>query len=196
MRDVPDLSRRMVLGASAMLAFSNTAACAQDGDTARIRGGKILVAYLTRSGNTRVIAQTLHRALNADLFEIRPASPYPADYEEHVAQASRERAEGYAPPLAALVTDIASYDEVFLGFPIWGQAAPPPILSFLKGHDLRAKALRPFITHGGYGVGSAPGTLAGLAPAARIQPAFVMEADQERRTLNQIKAWLGRIEGE
>ena len=72
MRDMPDMSRRMVLGASAMLAFSNTAACAQDDDTARTKGRKILVAYLTRSGNTRVIAETLHLTLNADLFEIRP----------------------------------------------------------------------------------------------------------------------------
>jgi hypothetical protein len=49
--------------------------------------------------------------------------------------------------------------------------------------------LRPFITHGGYGVGSAQGTLASLAPAARIQPAFVMEADQERaHTVNASNA--------
>lgn len=196
MSDTPDLSRRMMLAAPAMLAFASTAACAQDGGSARIDGSKTLIAYLTRSGNTRVIAETLQRALSADLFEIRPAHPYPADYEEHVAQAAREHANAYEPPLAALVADIGSYDEIFLGFPIWGQAAPPPVISFLKRHDLRGKILRPFITHGGYGVGSAPGTLASLAPAARIAPAFVMEADQERRTLDQIKSWLGGMEAE
>lgn len=194
--DRSDLSRRMLLGASAVLAFAGAAACAQDGRTARIKGSKTLVAYLTRSGNTRVIAETLHRTLSADLFEIRPARPYPADYEEHVAQAAHEHSSGYEPPLAALVTDIISYDEIFLGFPIWGQAAPPPIISFLKGHDLRGKILRPFMTHGGYGVGSAPDALASHAASALLQPPFVMEADQERRTLNQVKTWLGRIEGE
>ncbi len=154
---------------------------------------RTLVAYLTRSGNTRVIAETLHRTLSADLFEIRPARPYPEDYEEHVAQATRERASGYAPPLAEKVADIDAYDVIYLGFPIWGEAAPPPIISFLKAHDLKTKLLRPFITHGGYGVGSALETLAEHAPAARIEPPFVMEADQERRTLNQIRAWLGQI---
>lgn len=160
-----------------------------------MKGAKTLVAYLTRSGNTRVIAETLHRKLNADLFEIRPARPYPEDYEQHVAQATRERDSGYEPPLAARVDNIASYDEIFLGFPIWGETAPPPIRSFLKAHDLRGKTLRPFITHGGYGVGESPSVLASHAPRARIEEAFVMEADQERRTLNQINGWLSRIQG-
>nr|AWM00087.1 flavodoxin [Bradyrhizobium amphicarpaeae] len=156
-------------------------------------GAKTLVAYLTRSGNTRVIAETLHRQLGADLFEIRPARPYPADYEQHVAQATRERDSGYAPPLAAQA-DIARYDEIFLGFPIWGETTPPPIRSFLKAHELGDKTLRPFITHGGYGVGEAPSVLASHAPAARIEKAFVLEADQERRTLNQVRDWLAHLQ--
>ncbi|MGE4305535.1 MAG: flavodoxin [Novosphingobium sp.] len=159
-------------------------------------GSKTLVAYLTRSGNTRVIAETLSRSLGADLFEIKPARPYPEDYEEHVAQATRERDNEYEPPLAARIGNIGAYEEIFLGFPIWGETMPPPIRSFLKGHDLRGKVLRPFITHGGYGVGSAPEVLASHATGARIEPPFVMEADQERRTLNQIKTWLGRLNGQ
>ena len=189
-----DFSRRTMLAVPAVLALSSTQACAQDRGNGGMQGAKTLVAYLTRSGNTRVIAETLHRALKADLFEIRPARPYPEDYEEHVAQATRERASGYAPPLASRITDFDAYDEVFLGFPIWGETAPPPIRSFLKTHDLSGKTLRPFITHGGYGVGSASEVLTSHAVGARIEAPFVMEADQERRTLNQIKAWLGRIE--
>jgi flavodoxin len=192
----PDtLSRRALLAASATLAFASTSACAENGGSTRMTSSKTLVAYLTRSGNTRVIAETLHRKLGADLFEIKPARAYPEDYEQHVAQATRERDSGFEPPLATRIDDIASYDEIFLGFPIWGETAPPPIRSFLKAHDLRDKTLRPFITHGGYGVGEAPSLLARHAPAARIQEAFVLEADQERRTLNQISGWLGRIEG-
>jgi hypothetical protein len=36
--------------------------------------------------------------------------------------------------------------------------------------------------------------LASYAPEARIEPPFVMEADQERRTLDKVKGWLGEIE--
>lgn len=185
-------SRRAVLAAPAMMSLIGTA-CAAEPEQPGARAGKTLVAYLTRSGNTRVIAETLQRALGADLFEIRLAQPYPEDYEQHVAQATRERDSGFEPPLAGKVDNIAAYGTVFLGFPIWGETAPPPIRSFLKAHDLRGKTLRPFITHGGYGVGSGPAVLAAHATGATIKEPFVMEADQERRTLNQVRDWLGRI---
>lgn len=187
------ISRRAVLATPAILTLAGVACAKEPGDI-RMKNTRTLVAYLTRSGNTRVIAETLHRQLGADLFEIRPAQPYPADYEEHVAQAKHERDSGYAPPLAARVDDIARYETIFLGFPIWGETTPPPIRSFLKAHHLRGKTLRPFITHGGYGVGEAPSVLASHAPGARIEAAFVLECDQERRTLNQVRDWLGRVQ--
>ena len=117
------------------------------------QSSKVLVAYFTRTGNTRVIARQIQRALRADLFEIEPAEPYPEDYEETVAQAVRERDSGYRPPLKASVPNIGLYEVVFLGFPIWGETAPPVIRSFLSQHDLSGKTLVPFITHGGYGQG-------------------------------------------
>ncbi len=157
--------------------------------------GKMLVAYLSRSGNTRVIAGTLHRLLGAELFEIRPATPYPEDYEQNVAQAAQERDRGYEPSLASEVADFASFDEIFLGFPVWGETTPPPIRSFLKSHDWKGKVIRPFITHGGYGVGESLSVLTRHTPGAKIEKPFVVEADQERRTLNQVKDWLGQAKG-
>ncbi|MFT9216317.1 MAG: flavodoxin [Acetobacter malorum] len=154
---------------------------------------KILVAYFTRSGNTKVIAGTLHRNVGGEIFEIRPARPYPEDYEQTVAQAKQERDSGYEPPLAATVPDFDTYDTVFLGFPIWGETAPPVIRSFLHTHDWKGKILRPFITHGGYGVGNSPSVLASHAVGATIEAPFVMEADQERRTLNEVRGWLNEI---
>jgi len=191
MQGAPRFSRRAVLATPAMLSLAGTA-CAVESKQPGTSAGKTLVAYLTRSGNTGVIAGTLQRALGADLFQILPARPYPEDYEQHVAQATRERDSGLEPPLAGKVDNIAAYDTVFLGFPIWGETAPPPIRSFLKAHDLRGKTLRPFITHGGYGVGSSPAVLASHAVGTMIEKPFVMEADQERRTLNQVRDWIGK----
>ena len=88
-------------------------------------GSKSLVAYFSRSGNTRVIAGLIQRARHADLFEILPASPYPEDYLATVAQATEERDRGVEPPLASKMPNIAVYDTVYLGFPIWGETAPP-----------------------------------------------------------------------
>lgn len=62
---------------------------------------------LSTSVRVRIIAETLHRQLGADLFEVRLAKPYRPDYEQHVARAKHERDSGYAPPLAARVDDMA-----------------------------------------------------------------------------------------
>lgn len=194
MDEVESLSRRTLLTTAAALAVASTEACAQPTPTAQSGNGRVLVAYFTRSGNTKVIAGTIERELGADLFEIRPAQPYPADYEANVAQATRERDSGFEPRLAEQVANIAAYDEIYLGFPIWGETAPPVIRSFLKAHDLTGKTLRPFITHGGFGLGSSAKVLTSHAEGARIEAPFVMEADQERRTMTEVKGWLDTIE--
>lgn len=189
------IGRRGLLGsvASFALAAGAVASDGQSGAAAQSASSRVLVAYVTRTGNTRVIARQIQRALRADLFEIEPAAAYPEDYEETVAQAVRERDSGYRPPLKAGVPDIGSYEALFLGFPIWGETAPPVIRSFLSQHDLAGKTLVPFITHGGYGQGRSMEVVREHAPRARILDPFVMEADQERRTLTQVSRWLSGV---
>jgi flavodoxin len=188
------LSWRAVLAGPASLTVAGTGAGAGPRATTQATAASALVAFFTRSGNTRVIAGTIHRALGTDLLEIRPARPYPEDYEATVEQARQERDRGIEPPLAEHIPSIADYDVIYLGFPIWGETAPPVIRSFLKAYDLRGKTIRPFITHGGYGVGNSLTVVASHAPGAAIQQPFVMVADQERRTLAQVRGWLGQIE--
>ncbi len=192
MSDEPTVTRRATLQSLVLgMGLVSTPAAGQGaGD------GRTLVAFLSRSGNTRVIAGQLQRRFGADLFEIRTAEPYPSDYEETVARAERERVAEATPPLAEGVADIGGYVTVFLGFPIWGMALPAPVRTFLATHDLAGRTLVPFITHGGYGTGSAPETLAALAPEARIVTPFVREMDQERAIINAVSDWLATVEPE
>lgn len=156
-------------------------------------GAKVLVAYYTRTGNTRVIARQISRALGADIFEIATVDPYPEDYKLQVAVAEQQRESGFEPPLAGTVPDIKAYETVFLGFPIWGMTAPSVIRSFLAKHDLSGKTVVPFITHGGYGLGQSLKVLADHAPAARLLEGFSKQCDQERETLEEVTGWLGKI---
>jgi flavodoxin len=160
------------------------------GSSAANTRSRTLVAFFSRSGNTRVVAGLIQRALGADLFEIRPATPYPEDYLEQVKQATQERDRGFEPPLAARVSNIAGYDTLYLGFPIWGETAPSIIRTFLKTHDLSGKTVIPFITHGGYGLGSSQDVLRSHAPKAKLERGFSMQADQERQTMNTVNNWL------
>ena len=113
-------NRRESLASALAIALGGLVSAA-DGAQAQQVGGRsrVLVAFFSRSGNTRLVAGHVRRTLGADLFEIQPAQAYPEDYEETVRQAERERDTGFEPPLKATVADIASYDTIFLGFPIW-----------------------------------------------------------------------------
>lgn len=189
-----DPARRAVMAAFATLSLGSADTASGQGDgKGRRDGPRTLVAYFSRSGNTRVVAGLIQRARGTDLFEIRPATPYPEDYLETVEQARKERDSGYEPALEAKVSNMADYDTVFLGFPIWGETTPPLIRSFLSAHDLSGKTLIPFVTHGGYGLGNSQSVFARHAPKARLLKGFVMEMDQERRTMERVTSWLGGV---
>lgn len=184
------LTRRNLLTAAAGIATGSTLSVSALAQGIARPDKPILVAYFSRSGNTRVVAGLIQRAFAADLFEILPATPYPDDYLATVEQARKERDNGIEPALKAKVPSLERYATIFLGLPIWGETAPPVIRSFLSAHDLRGKALVPFITHGGYGLGNSQRVIAGHAPGARLQPAFSMQADQERKTMDLVNTWL------
>jgi flavodoxin len=185
-------NRREVLLSSLLLPLAASARTA----SATPSDGRALVAWFSRSGNTRVIAGQIARSLEADRFEIVPARPYPDDYFETVEQARQERDRGFKPPLAAPVDRIAAYETLYLGFPIWGGTAPPVIRSFLAGHDLAGRTIVPFITHGGFGTGDSLTVIADHAPQSRLVNGFVLERPQERQTIELVTEWLDGLEVE
>lgn len=190
MTDAYDPKRRAVMIALAALPLSATASKSSQSGEVRRTGSRTLVAYFSRSGNTRVVAGLIQRSLATDVFEIRTASPYPEDYLKTVEQAGQERDAGYEPELELKISGMQRYDTVLLGFPVWGGTTPPVIRAFLSGHDLAGKTLIPFITHGGYGLGNSLKVLSSHAPKARLLEGFVMQADQERQTMNIAESWL------
>ena len=130
MISIASMSRRQAMALPLMAGINTT------GSNARAADSSVLVAYFSRTGNTRLIATQIARALDATLFRIVPAQPYPDDYEAQVAQAENERERGYEPPLLETVPNLQIYETVFLGFPIWGMTAPAVIRTFLSQHDL------------------------------------------------------------
>lgn len=194
MADDHDSTRRMLLTALAGITLANVTlspAIASSGNAKN--NSQILVAYFSRSGNTRVIAGIIQRQYQTDLFEIIPANPYPEDYFMTVEQAKNERDKGINPSLKNSVSNIEHYQIVYLGFPVWGTTVPPIVRTFLSTHNLAGKTLVPFITHGGYGAGNSAEILAQLAPQAKREEALIMECDQERKTTESVTQWLASL---
>ncbi len=106
---------------------------------------KILVTYFSASGVTRTTAEKLAAAARADLFEIRPESPYTAEDLDYTKKTSRSTLEMQdktcRPVLAADVLDITKYDVVFIGFPIWWGREPSVIDTFIEAHDFAGKCV-------------------------------------------------------
>ena len=119
--------------------------------TLSLQGKKVLVVCYSKTGNTLAVAKRLREATGADFFEIEPVTPYPEDYRATVAQAKKELDAQFRPPLKAKVANLAAYDVVFLGSPVWYGTVACPVFTFLEENDLSGKTVVPFVTHGGGG---------------------------------------------
>lgn len=118
---------------------------------------KTLVAYFSASGVTANVAKLLAEAAGADLFEIKPAVPYTNADLNWMDKKSRSTVEmqdkSSRPAIAAPCSNLADYDTIFVGFPIWWYVAPTIINTFLESEDFSGKTVIPFATSGGSGVG-------------------------------------------
>ena len=127
---------------------------------------KKLVAFFSASGSTRKLAKTLAEVLNADTYEIKPATPYTGkdlSWNNAQSRSSVEMADiKTRPELADKAAPVAGYDTIFLGFPIWWYVAPHIINSFLESYDFAGKTIVLFATSGGSGFGE---TLNQLKPS-------------------------------
>lgn len=141
---------------------------------------EILIVYVSRTNNTRAVAEMIYRETGGTLMQIEPATPYPADYQETVRQVARENETGYLPPLKNKIDSMGKYKIVFIGFPTWGMQLPPPVKSFLNQYHLKGKTVIPFNTHAGYGVGSGFQTIKKLCPESRVLEGFSIKGGIER----------------
>ena len=131
---------------------------------------KTLVAYFSASGVTARAAKQIAEAVGADLYEIRPAEPYTSADLNWMDQSSRSTREmndpACRPAIGSPVENMAQYDTVFVGFPIWWYVEPRIVDTFLEGYDFSGKTLIPFATSGGSGISKAERSLQDHCPAA------------------------------
>lgn len=166
----------------------------------------ILIVYLSRTQNTKSIAEMIHKNVGGTLTALELVTPYPRDYKTTVDQVAREYETGFLPPLKTRIDSLEKYDIVFVGFPTWGMQLPPPMKSFLKHNDFKGKTIIPFNTHAGYGVGSGFQTVKELCPNSTILEGFstkggverdgvyfVMKGEKEKQAQDEVKEWLQKI---
>jgi len=137
-----------------------------------IDSAKVLIVYLSRTNNTKAIAEIIQKNVGGTLVTLELEKPYPENYMATVQQVARENETGYLPPLKTKINSVQNYDVVFVGFPTWGMKLPPPMKSFLKQYDLSGKTIVPFNTNDGYGIGSSFDTVKELCPDSKMLEGF------------------------
>jgi flavodoxin len=192
------------------LLFSACSASEMKGDNGKMKvvpdTSKILIVYLSRTNNTKAIAEIIHTNVGGTLVALELEKPYPENYQAIVQQVVNENETGYLPPLKTEIDSIGKYDIVFVGFPTWGMKLPPPMKSFLKQYDLSGKTIIPFNTNAGYGIGSSFDTVKQLCKNSKVLEGFtikggierdgvlfVMEGKKLKQAEGEVKKWLEKI---
>ena len=151
---------------------------------------KILVAYFSHSGNTREIANQIHKNVGGDIFEIQAVKPYPNDYDAVVQQAKQELKSGHIPALKTKIDNIKSYDLVFIGYPNWCSTVPAPVSSFLSEYDFSGKTIVPFCTHEGSGLGRSAADISKLCPQSTLLDGVAIRGGDVKTAQNKVSEWL------
>lgn len=154
-----------------------------------------LVVFFSASGITKEVAQTLSEVANAILYEIVPKEPYSRadlDWTNEKSRTSLEAKSKDSRPqiLEKERLNLADFDVIFIGFPIWWYSAPHIIYSFLESYDFSGKVIIPFCTSGGSELGNAPKEMQKCAPKAVFKNgkkfSFGANKSSMRKWLNEL----------
>ena len=140
---------------------------------------KILVLYFSRTGeeynvgtitkgNTEIVAEMIAQKVGGDLFEVKPAKPYPNEYQACTEIAKTELESNASPAFEKNIDNLAQYDTIFIGYPIWWSALPRVMMTFLESNDFSGKKIIPFCTHGGSGLAGTEREIKDACPNSEV----------------------------
>ena len=179
---------------SDMTDSSSTAASAAGGSSANgTSSGDAAVVFFSCTGNTEAVAEKIAAATDGTLMRIDPAEPYgPADLDYNSdCRANAEQNSGSArPAIAAPIPDIAAYDTIYLGYPIWWGKAPRVILTFLEEANTAGKIIVPFCTSGSSPISGSIAEIEQAAPSANVLDGRRFSASASQQ---EIDSWVASI---
>lgn len=160
---------------------------------------KVLVLYYSQTSNTKAVATEIATKLNADIEEIVAVNPYDGDFQATIDRCIVEREQGTVTEIKPLAADVANYDVIFIGYPVWFGTYAPPVATFLANTDLSGKKIVPFCTFGSGGLESSVKDMAEKQPKAEILNGYGVRAARLDAMPKEIDNFLkasGFLEGE
>ncbi|MBR1601426.1 MAG: flavodoxin [Alphaproteobacteria bacterium] len=156
--------------------------------------GKVLVVYYSLSGHTKDIAMQIAEKTSADLYEIETVEKYssPSVYMKSKQELT---SKNYPELKNDSMPNVADYDTIFVGGPVWWYTMAPALYSFLSKVDFANKNVVPFSTQGS-NYGSFFKDFNDTAKNARILQSESFNNIEEKykpQVSNKINAWLNKL---
>lgn len=169
-----------------------TSACGQTSKKAETTSPKVLVTYFSATGTTEEAAKAIAKVTGGELYEIAPKDPYTdadLDWNNNHSRSSLEmNNKNSRPALKSTKANIADYDVIYIGYPIWWGVAPRIINTFIEAHNLKGKTLIPFATSGGSGISRSITELKKSYPDITWQDGRLLNGASE----SKVRSWLGK----
>lgn len=154
----------------------------------------VLVAYFSASGITAKLAKKIAKVIGGDVHEIKPKVPYTSadlDWTDKNSRSSIEMNDkAFRPEIEDDFVDVAKYDTVFIGFPIWWYIAPTIVNTFLEKYDFSGKKIITFATSGGSGMGKSLDSLKSSCPNATFVNGKVFRANINK---DELAKWIAGL---
>ena len=133
---------------------------------------KVLVLYYSQTGTTQAVAEELQKQMGADIERIEAAKPYDGDFQATIQRGGEELRSGQLPEIQPIQANLADYDILFIGYPIWFGTYAMPIATLVKENDFAGKTIVPFCTFGSGGLNSSTDALRKALPKADIRQGY------------------------
>ena len=179
----------------ATIALMALVSCTPKKETSK---SKVLVLYYSLTSNTKTVAQEIATRLDADIEEITLVEPYDTAFQATIDRCKADREKGILPEIKPLKSNVADYDWIFIGYPIWFGTYAPPIATMLEKVDFSDKWVVPFCTFGSGGLESSVKDLTEKQPNAKILPGYGVRAARMEAMPAEVESFLktiGLIEG-
>ncbi|CAI2477931.1 flavodoxin [Serratia fonticola] len=161
-----------------------------------ISGASILQKNSVVLGSTQYVAQIIQKETGGDLFRIETVKPYPRQHDTLLKYAEQEVKDGARPELKEKIPNLADYNQVIVGYPIWWYKMPMVMYSFFEQHDFSGKTLIPFTTHGGSRFSDSLREIKRLQPNAQlVTQGLAISRDDvtDDDTPTEIRNWLRKL---
>ncbi len=168
-----------------------------DNNTDSSSNSKILVVYYSATGSTKAVADTIADTTRADLFEITPVDPYTSDDlnwtndNSRVSVEHNDESKRDVPLTKTTPDNLADYDTVFIGYPIWWGIAAWPVNNFVEGNDFTGKTVIPFCTSSSSGLGQSGDLLADMAGTGNWQDG---ERFSSGASSSKVESWVNGLD--